>query len=100
METVTRKAYPSDLTDGQWAILGPLVPASKHGGRPRMVNMREVINTILYLDRTGCQWDMLPHDLLPKSTAKSPECVGQATMSGRLSPANVQPSSRYSKSPL
>ena len=69
METVTRKAYPSDLTDGQWAILEPLVPASKHGGRPRTVNMREVINTILYLDRTGCQWDMLPHDLLPKSTA-------------------------------
>lgn len=69
METLTRKAYPSDLTDGQWAILEPLVPASKHGGRPRTVNMREVINTILYLDRTGCQWDMLPHDLLPKSTA-------------------------------
>jgi putative transposase len=45
-----------------------LVPASKHGGRPRTVNMREVINTILYLNRTGCQWDMLPHDLLPKST--------------------------------
>ena len=69
METVTRKAYPSDLTDGQWAILEPLVPVSKHGGRPRTVNMREVVNTILYLDRTGCQWDMLPHDLLPKSTA-------------------------------
>jgi putative transposase len=69
METLTRKAYPSDLTDGQWAILEALVPASKHGGRPRTVNMREVINTILYLDRTGCQWDMLPHDLLPKSTA-------------------------------
>jgi putative transposase len=69
METVTRKAYPSDLTDGQWAILEPLVPESKHGGRPRTVNMREVINTILYLDRSGCQWDMLPHDLLPKSTA-------------------------------
>ena len=69
METLTRKAYPSDLTDAQWAILEPLVPASKHGGRPRTVNMREVINTILYLNRTGCQWDMLPHDLLPKSTA-------------------------------
>lgn len=69
MNALTRKAYPSDLTDGQWAILEALVPASKHGGRPRTVNMREVINTILYLDRTGCQWDMLPHDLLPKSTA-------------------------------
>jgi len=69
METLARKAYATDLTDAQWAILEPLVPPSKHGGRPRTVNIREVINTILYLDRTGCQWDMLPHDLLPKSTA-------------------------------
>jgi putative transposase len=68
MEVPARKAYPSDLTDAQWEILEPLIPASKRGGRPREVNMREVINTILYLNRTGCQWDMLPHDLLPKST--------------------------------
>jgi putative transposase len=65
-----RKAYPTDLTDDQWAIVEPLLPASKnrYGGRPREVSMREVVNTILYLNRTGCQWDMLPHDLLPKST--------------------------------
>ena len=69
METPARKAYPTDLTDAQWTILEPLVPPSKHGGRPRAVNMREVINTIMYLNRAGCQWDMLPHDLLPKSTA-------------------------------
>jgi putative transposase len=69
MATLARKAYPTDLTDAQWAILEPLVPPAKHGGRPRNVNMREVLNTILYLNRTGCQWDMLPHDLLPKSTA-------------------------------
>ena len=68
MDVPARTAYPSDLTDAQWAILEPLVPPSKHGGRPRTVNMREVINTILYLNRTGCQWDMLPHDMLPKST--------------------------------
>jgi putative transposase len=68
METPARKTYPSDLTDAQWTILEPLVPASRHGGRPRTVDMREIINTILYLNRTGCQWDMLPHDLLPKST--------------------------------
>jgi putative transposase len=67
--TSTRKPYASDLTDEQWSILEPLIPAPKHGGRHRKVNMREVINTILYLNRTGCQWDMLPHDLLPKSTA-------------------------------
>ena len=68
MDAIARRAYPSDLTDVQWMTLEPLIPASAHGGRPRKVNMREVINTILYLNRTGCQWDMLPHDLLPKST--------------------------------
>jgi len=68
MDAPVRKAYPTDLTDTQWAILEPLVPPSKHGGRPRTVKMREIINTIMYLNRTGCQWDMLPHDLLPKST--------------------------------
>src|SRR6266849_7295858 len=68
MQTQPRKAYATDLTDEQWAILEPLVPPSKHGGRPREVSMREVINTILYLNRAGCQWDLLPHDLLPKST--------------------------------
>jgi putative transposase len=68
MQTITRKAYPTDLTDDQWAILEQLVPPAKHGGRSREVNMREVLNTILYLNRTGCQWDMLPHDLLAKST--------------------------------
>jgi putative transposase len=68
METLERKPYPTDLTEAQWTILEPMVPPSKHGGRPRTVNMREVINTILYLNRTGCQWDMLPHDMLPKST--------------------------------
>lgn len=68
METSARKPYHTDLTDEQWAILEPLIPTAKHGGRHRAVNMREVINTILYLNRTGCQWDLLPHDLLPKST--------------------------------
>ena len=69
-ELPTRKAYPTDLTDEQWAIVEPLIPPAKnrHGGRPRTISMREVLNTILYLNRTGCQWDMLPHDLLPKST--------------------------------
>ena len=63
-----RKAYPTDLTDTQWAILEPLIPRAKSGGRPREVEMREVLNAIFYLDRSGCQWDLLPHDLLPKST--------------------------------
>lgn len=64
----TRKAYPTDLTDEQWRILERLIPPARHGGRPRTTNMREVINTLRYLHRTGCQWDMLPHDLLAKST--------------------------------
>jgi|CXWL01.1.fsa_nt_gi putative transposase len=68
MEATTRNTYPSDLTDAQWNLILPLIPLAKRGGRPREVNMREIINTILYLNRTGCQWDMLPHDLQPKST--------------------------------
>ena len=66
-----RRDYGSDLTDEQWALVAPMIPkenTGKRGGRPREVSMREVVNTILYLVRTGCQWDMLPHDLLPKST--------------------------------
>ncbi len=67
--TPPRKSYPSDLTDEQWSLLDPLLPPSRDGlGRPREVDLREVINAILYLNRTGCQWDMLPHDLPPKST--------------------------------
>jgi putative transposase len=62
-----RKPYPSDMTDEQWAILGPMIPINTDG-RPRVVDMREVVNAILYLDRSGCQWDMLPHDLPAKST--------------------------------
>ncbi len=62
-----RKPYPSDLTDQQWEIIEPLIPVNTVG-RPRKVDMREVLNAILYLNRSGCQWDMLPHDLLPKST--------------------------------
>jgi putative transposase len=70
-EGSSRKVYPSDLTDEQWAIVEPLIPPAKQnprGGRPREVDMREVLNTIFSLNRSGCQWDMLPHDLLPKST--------------------------------
>lgn len=68
MTTQARKPYSTDLTDAQWAIFEPLIPAQKAGGRPRTISMREVINSLLYLHRTGCQWDMLPHDLLPKSS--------------------------------
>jgi putative transposase len=63
-----RKPYPTDLTDEQWHVLQPLLPPARHGGRPRQVDLREVVNTLFYHNRAGCQWEMLPHDLLPKST--------------------------------
>ena len=62
-----RKPYPSDLTDEQWQIIEPLIPVSRVG-RPRGVEMREVLNAIFYQARSGCQWDMLPHDLPARST--------------------------------
>ena len=62
-----RKPYPTDLTDAQWNIIEPLIPKKKVGA-PRRVEYREIINTIFSIDRTGCQWDMLPHDLPAKST--------------------------------
>jgi len=65
-----RKPYPSDLTDEQWAIIEPLIPIHSVG-RPRTNDMREVLNAIFYLNRSGCQWDMLPHDLPAKSTVYS-----------------------------
>lgn len=66
--TTIRKPYPSDLTDAQWELIEPLLPPAKSGGRPRATDMREVINAILYQARSGCQWNMLPHDFPCKST--------------------------------
>lgn len=60
--------YPSDLTDEQWAILEPMLPAPRRNCRPRQAAMREVMNAILYLLRTGCPWRHLPHDLPPYRT--------------------------------
>jgi putative transposase len=57
--------YPSDMTDGEWTRLEPLIPPAKPGGRPRETNMREAINAILYLLRTGCPWRYLLHDGFP-----------------------------------
>jgi putative transposase len=63
-----RKPYRSDLTDAQWEFIRPLLPPAKSGGRPRTVDLREVVNTLFYQARTSCQWDYLPHDLAPKGT--------------------------------
>src|SRR6266702_4251566 len=60
--------YPSDLTGAEWAIVEPMVPPAKHGGRKRTINVREILNGIFYVLWTGCQWQALPKDLPPKST--------------------------------
>ena len=65
---MARKPYPSDVTDEQWSLIESRIPPAKPGGRPRRVDLREVINGILYLNRTGCSWRMLPYDLPPWGT--------------------------------
>ena len=63
-----RNPYPSDLTDDQWKLIEPLILPAEPGGRYRRVRMRQVINGILYLSRTGCSWRMLPHEFPPWGT--------------------------------
>lgn len=60
--------YPSDMTDAEWALVAPLIRPAKRGGRPRTVDVREVLNAIFYILWTGCQWKALPKDLPPRST--------------------------------
>src|SRR3990172_4512118 len=59
---MARSAYPSDLTDAQWKLIEKMIPQAKPGGRPRTIDLREVVKAILYLLRTGCSWRQLPHD--------------------------------------
>lgn len=61
------QSYPSDIIDAQWALIEPLLPVYP-GGRPRTTNLRDVIDAIFYLVRTGCQWRYLPKDFPPRST--------------------------------
>lgn len=63
-----RKPYAGDLTDAEWTLVESLIPAAKQGGRRRSTDMREVLNAIFYVLKTGCQWYMLPHDLPSKGT--------------------------------
>jgi transposase len=60
--------YPSDLTDEEWALIGPLIPPAKRGGNKRTVDVREVVNGLMYVLSTGCQWAAIPKDLPPRST--------------------------------
>jgi transposase len=62
------EVYPSDLTDEEWVILEPLIPPGKPGGRPRLADMRAVLNGIFYVLRAGCAWRMIPREYPPKST--------------------------------
>jgi putative transposase len=65
---MSRKPYPTDLTDKEWQILQPLIPPPKTGGRPRTVDIREILNAILYVQHNNCSWRQLPHDLPPWPT--------------------------------
>src|SRR3989304_1414674 len=65
---MTRKAYPTDLSDQEWAVIEPDVPQPKTGGRPAEHERREILNAIAYVLRSGCAWRLMPHDLPPWST--------------------------------
>ena len=60
--------YPSDLADEEWGLIEPLIPAAKPGGNKRTIDVREVVNGVMYILSTGCQWAALPKDLPPRST--------------------------------
>ena len=64
----SRLRYPSDLTDDEWSLVEPLIPPGKRGGDKRTVIMREVVNGLMYILSTGCQWRAIPRDLPPRST--------------------------------
>ena len=64
----SRLRYPSDVTDEEWLLIAPVIPPAKHGGNKRTVNLREVINGLMYILSTGCQWRAIPKDLPPRST--------------------------------
>jgi Putative transposase of IS4/5 family (DUF4096) len=66
--------YPSDMTDREWAIIAPLLPPARSGGRPRTVDLRAVMDAILFIASSGCQWRMLPKDFPPRSTGQGGRC--------------------------
>lgn len=68
MSKMPKQRYPSDLTDEEWEIIKPLIPDAKPGGRHRSVDIREILNGIFYLNRSGCAWRLLPKDFGPWST--------------------------------
>ena len=71
--------YPSDLTDDEWALIEPLIPPARRGGNKRHVDEREVMNGIMYVLSTGCQWRAIPKDLPPRSTRTTISTCGATT---------------------
>lgn len=65
-----RPRYATDVSDAEWAVIAPLLPPDRHLGRPRAVDLREIVNAIFYLVRAGCQWRLLPRDFPPRSTVQ------------------------------
>jgi transposase len=65
------RRYPSDLSDDEWAVIAPQIPPGRRGGRRRSVDVRAVLNGVLYVLETGCQWRHLPSDLPPRSTCRA-----------------------------
>jgi len=83
--------YPSDLTDAEWALVAPLIRPAKRGGRPRTVNVREVLNAIFYGLWTGCPWKALPKDLPPRSTVWDSLDLGTGTARSAASITSFMP---------
>src|SRR6266704_911280 len=79
----SRLRYPSDLTDEEWAHVAPAIPPAKPGGNKRTVDVREVMNGVMYVLSTGCQWRALPKDLAPKSTVQDSPRIGRTSIAQR-----------------
>jgi len=80
----SRLRYPSDLTDEEWALIQPEIPRAKRGGNKRTVDVREVINGLMYVLSTGCPWRAIPKDLPPRSTVNHYFCRWQHGTLARL----------------
>ena len=78
--------YPSDLTDAEWALIEPMIPPAKRGGRRREVNVREVLNAIFYVLSTGCQWQALPRTCRRRARRIRTSCCGIGTDVGARPP--------------
>jgi len=72
--------YPSDLTDDEWALVEPLIPPARRGGNKRHVDEREVMNGIMYILSTGCQWRAIQPDCAPSSIAKASKALKKGAL--------------------